>query len=89
MFTGRTGTDLIRFVSFVRCDRFLDANDFAIAEAIVGIGHVLNMKVIAEGVETETQMKMLQEVGGEYLQGYYFSKPAEPDEVFRGEKYRY
>lgn len=66
-----------------------DANDFAIAEAIVGIGHVLNMKVIAEGVETETQMKMLQEVGCDYFQGYYFSKPVEPDEVFRGDKYRY
>ncbi len=66
-----------------------DANDFAIAEAIVGIGHVLNMKVIAEGVETETQMKMLQEVGCDYFQGYYFSKPVEPEEVFCGEKYRY
>lgn len=66
-----------------------DANDFAIAEAIVGIGHVLNMKVIAEGVETETQMKMLQKVGCDYFQGYYFSRPVDADEVFSGDKYTY
>jgi len=66
-----------------------DANDFAIAEAIVGIGHVLNMKVIAEGVETQKQMEMLKEVGCDYFQGYYFSRPVDPEEVFSGDRYKY
>ncbi len=66
-----------------------DENDFAIAEAIVGIGHVLNLKVIAEGVETQKQMQMLQDVGCDYFQGYYFSKPVTAEDVFSGEKYKY
>ena len=66
-----------------------DKNDFAIAEAIVAIGHALDLKVIAEGVETQEQMKMLQKVGCDYFQGYYFSKPIEADKVFSGDTYRY
>ncbi len=66
-----------------------DANDFAIAEAIVGIGHVLDLKVIAEGVETQKQMQMLKDVGCDYFQGYYFSKPVSADDVFSGDKYKY
>ena len=66
-----------------------DKIDFAIAEAIVAIGHALDLKVIAEGVETQEQMKMLQKVGCDYFQGYYFSKPIEADKVFSGDTYRY
>ena len=35
----------------------------------------LEMKVLAEGVETLNQQKMLEDIGVEYLQGYYFSRP--------------
>ena len=44
-------------------------------ETIVKMGQTLNMKVIAEGVETREQLEYLDSVGCDYYQGYYFSKP--------------
>ena len=39
------------------------------------MAQALNIKVLAEGVETQTQSKILAHLGCEYLQGYLFSKP--------------
>ncbi len=52
-----------------------DANDVTLCEAIIVMAHKLGMKVIAEGVETEFQKKILFEAGCDYGQGYLFSKP--------------
>lgn len=41
----------------------------------------INMHIVAEGVETEQQQELLTEMGCEYLQGYYFSKPV-PEREF-------
>lgn len=46
-----------------------------IAEGIVHIMHSLGYKVIAEGVENDGQLKILKNIGCDYVQGYYFSKP--------------
>ncbi|MDX2257121.1 MAG: EAL domain-containing protein [Pseudanabaenaceae cyanobacterium bins.39] len=46
-----------------------------IVRTITVLAHTLNMKVVAEGVETEQQVALLQELGCEYGQGYLFSKP--------------
>ena len=45
-----------------------------IVETIVALAHSLNMKVIAEGVETEAQLSQLKALNCEYAQGFYFSK---------------
>ena len=39
-------------------------------EAIISIGHILNCKVISEGVETDTQLETLKSIGCDYIQGY-------------------
>ncbi len=54
-------------------------DDAAIATSIILMGRSLNLKVIAEGVETHQQLTFLQQQGCEEAQGYYFSKalPAE------------
>ena len=54
-----------------------DANksDEAIVKAVVSIAKALGVKTIAEGVETEEQIKMLMGYGCGELQGYFFSKP--------------
>jgi EAL domain-containing protein (putative c-di-GMP-specific phosphodiesterase class I) len=39
-----------------------------------------NMKIVAEGVETQEMKDMLEEMGCDYIQGYYFSKPIPPEE---------
>jgi diguanylate cyclase (GGDEF)-like protein len=50
-------------------------DDAAIVQTIVGLAHSLNMNVVAEGVETATQLARLQTMRCEYGQGYFFSKP--------------
>ena len=66
-------------LSFVR-DLETDPNDRALSEAIIMMAHKLGLKVIAEGVETEGQLKLLSAAGCDYAQGYLFSKPIPPEE---------
>ena len=47
---------------------------------ILGIAKNLNIPVVAEGVETEAQMKILKDLGCTLVQGYYFSRPLHPSE---------
>ena len=47
----------------------------AIVEAIILMAHRLRIKVVAEGVETKDQMKLLKEMGCDIIQGYFYSKP--------------
>jgi diguanylate cyclase (GGDEF)-like protein/PAS domain S-box-containing protein len=56
-------------------------NDLAIARAVVALGHSLGLSVIAEGVETEAQQKLLLQSNCDTFQGYYFAKPM-PEQQF-------
>lgn len=58
-----------------------DRDDAILVEAILSVAESLNLKVVAEGVETPEQIAFLRERGCQYLQGYYFSKPV-PDSDF-------
>ncbi len=49
--------------------------DAILVNAIVQLAHSFNMKVVAEGVETEEQKRHLVDIGCDYLQGYLISKP--------------
>lgn len=60
--------------SFVR-DITEDLNDAEIATAIISLGHSLNLKVIAEGVETVAQQQFLASKRCDEMQGYLFSRP--------------
>ena len=60
--------------SFVsRIDK--DAAGLSTVRAIVTLAHQLGMKTVAEGVETEEQFNLLQDMGCEFYQGYLLSKP--------------
>ncbi|MFI5011040.1 MAG: EAL domain-containing protein [Hyphomicrobiales bacterium] len=60
--------------SFVR-DLPNDENDKAIAAAVISLGQKLNLRVIAEGVETDQQVAFLRDNNCDEVQGYHFSKP--------------
>jgi diguanylate cyclase (GGDEF)-like protein len=52
-----------------------DRNDEEIIRAIIAMAHSLNLEVIAEGVETQSQLEHLRATGCDQIQGYYFSRP--------------
>jgi EAL domain-containing protein (putative c-di-GMP-specific phosphodiesterase class I) len=66
--------------SFVR-DLTTDPNDKAIVAAIVAMGRVLNLKLVAEGVETKVQKHSLLSLDCEEMQGNLFSPPLTAEEA--------
>ena len=68
--------------SFVR-DLLTNPKDAEIVTAIVALGQGLNLKVVAEGVETESLKDRLLSIGCELMQGYFFSRPLPPEDATR------
>jgi EAL domain-containing protein (putative c-di-GMP-specific phosphodiesterase class I) len=66
--------------SFIR-DIPQDEDDMAITKAIIALGKSLNLKLIAEGVETKEQQDFLIENECELIQGYFYSRPIPAKEV--------
>jgi EAL domain-containing protein (putative c-di-GMP-specific phosphodiesterase class I) len=68
--------------SFVR-DLATDKDDAGIVSAVVDMGKNLNMRVVAEGVETPEQYAFLKRHHCPEAQGFYFSKPVHPTTIAR------
>ncbi len=66
--------------SFIR-NLTADSSDFALCEAMIVMAHTLGIKVIAEGIENREQHDLLTQIGCDYGQGYFWSKPV-PAEAF-------
>ena len=60
--------------SFI-ADVMHDADDAAIVQTIVSLGRILRLDVVAEGIETETQLTFLRNLGCPVGQGYFFAFP--------------
>lgn len=54
-----------------------DGDDHAITSSILAMSKQLELRVVAEGVETDVQLQMLKQLSCNYVQGFYFSKPIE------------
>ena len=52
-----------------------DRDDLAICNAIIQMAHSLNIFTVAEGVESKSQLELLNDLGCDFIQGYYYSKP--------------
>jgi len=57
-----------------------DSTDAAIAASVILLAHSMNLKVVAEGVETEEQLEVLRQQGCDYVQGFLFSRPIAAEE---------
>jgi diguanylate cyclase (GGDEF)-like protein len=66
--------------SFVR-DMLDDPADLAIIKAIIGLGHTLGLRVLAEGVETDEEYRALRTGGCDEMQGYAFARPMPADQL--------
>jgi diguanylate cyclase (GGDEF)-like protein len=58
-------------------------NNLIIIRAIIAMGHSLGMKIVAEGIETEEQLKLMTEYGVDEAQGYYFKPPVSPEDFVK------
>jgi sensor c-di-GMP phosphodiesterase-like protein len=54
-----------------------------VAERVIGMAKALNLKIVAEGVETSDQAERLLQLDVDYAQGYYFARPLPVDELLR------
>jgi len=74
-------------IDYLKIDRIFvkdiveDKNDAAIANSIIALAHNLGMEVIAEGVEDPNVLGILQAFGCDHYQGFFFSRPVDPDEI--------
>lgn len=84
--TGYSSFNYLRSynIDILKIDKsFLKENeklDFNIINQIKELAHLLDMKVVMEGVETEEQFNVMKDIDIDYIQGYYFSKPLSLEE---------
>ena len=52
-----------------------------IVKAIIDLAHALGKEIVIEGVETKEQLDLIQGLGADFVQGYYFLKPATKSEI--------
>jgi diguanylate cyclase (GGDEF)-like protein len=86
--TGYSSLNYLRYlpVDTVKIDRSfigpeINNTNYDIVKAIINLAHSLGLDVIAEGIETEAQLKILKSLGCEYGQGYLFARPLDNAEV--------
>lgn len=68
--------------SFIN-DISIDSADRELINAAIAMAHGLNLKVVAEGVETKQQLAYLKELHCDFAQGYFFSKPVSAEKMTR------
>jgi EAL domain-containing protein (putative c-di-GMP-specific phosphodiesterase class I) len=71
-------TDLKIDKSFV-ADAAADASAHAIVDAVIGLGHRLSLRIVAEGIETQPTWALVRTAGCDVAQGFFISRPLDPD----------
>lgn len=85
--TGYSSLSVMQDLAFntVKIDRAfvqkIESSGFAIIKAVAQIAKTMHCSIVAEGVETKEQAKILQSLGVDSLQGFYFSKPLDKEKT--------
>ena len=87
--TGYSAINYLRHypVDYLKIDRSFvtdiidDEQDRTLVEVIIKMGQTLGIKVVAEGVETEEQLALLNKYGCDYVQGFYLGRPMPFDQL--------
>ena len=77
----RFPVDTIKIAQTLVRDIAHDFDSFEIVRAVIGMGHSLGRRVIAEGVETEQQERLLRELHCNEIQGYLISPPLSAEAI--------
>jgi diguanylate cyclase (GGDEF)-like protein/PAS domain S-box-containing protein len=89
--TGYSGLTSLRRYPFdaVKIDRSFvgqmtrNPHDLAVVRHVITLSHALGMDVVAEGVETAEQLRLLREAGADTAQGYHLGRPGPADDLLR------
>ena len=86
--TGYSSLSYLTFlpIDTIKLDRslsmeFLELDNISVMDSLIALAHSLNLIVIAEGIEEQKQVKRLKYGKCDAIQGYYFSKPMEVEEL--------
>jgi diguanylate cyclase (GGDEF)-like protein len=86
--TGYSSLNYLTFlpVDIIKLDRslnikFLEIENAKVMDSLISLFHSLGLTVIAEGIETIDQVKRLKKANCDYIQGFYYSKPLEVDQI--------
>lgn len=71
----RLDVDTLKIDQSFVWDILADGDSASIIKALIQLGHILQLEVLAEGVETEAQLAFLREAGCDAAQGYLFGRP--------------
>lgn len=69
-------------------DKLNDEKNIILIDSIIDLSHKMKLKVVAEGIETAEQLKIMSELSCDQIQGYYFYKPlplSELEEILAAE----
>jgi EAL domain-containing protein (putative c-di-GMP-specific phosphodiesterase class I) len=77
----RLHLDAVKIDKAFVCDMGEDTSNQALVQTVITLGHLMGLKVVAEGVETAWDLATLRDMGCDYVQGYYLSKPLPPEEI--------
>ncbi len=79
-------------IDYIKIDKFFiediekEMTKQDIVLSIIKLSHALDIEVVAEGVEKEEQLRSLQNMGCDYAQGYYFTKPDKKEKIIKWAK---
>jgi len=86
--TGYSSLNYLTFlpVDIIKLDRslnmkFLEIKNVKVMDSLISLVHSLGLIVIAEGIETIDQVKRLKKANCDYIQGFYYSKPLDVDQI--------